>query len=176
MKSCFLFPGQGAQYPGMGRDLWESCEKVQELFEFASEATSVDLKELIFNGTEEELKATDKTQISVTLINISANAVLKDIDIEADGCAGFSLGEYSALYEAGVIRLEDLFPIVKARGELMERASRNLDSSTGRAGMAAVIGLQYDDAVAVLNKLEGVYLSNYNSPIQIVLSGTAEGL
>ncbi len=209
MKNCFLFPGQGAQYPGMGRDLWESSLKVKDLFHLASDVTSMDLEKLLFEGSEEELKSTDKTQIAVTLVNLSARLALKEKGVEADGCSGFSLGEYSALYEAGVIELEDLFAIVKARGELMERASRNLDSRRFRpwgrrsrlpqvpnlgwgcrdnttapgdpgvkAGMAAVLGLEYDEAVGVLKKLKGdeVYLANYSSPIQIVLAGTHRGL
>jgi [acyl-carrier-protein] S-malonyltransferase len=96
--------------------------------------------------------------------------------VKPEGAAGFSLGEYAALYEAGVIRLEDLFPIVQARGNLMEKASRNLDSATGNPGMAAVIGLDYDGVKKALSGLEGVYLANYNSPTQIVVSGTFDGL
>jgi len=178
MKTCFLFPGQGAQYPGMGRDLWESSPGVKQLFEFASEATGVDLRRLLFEGSEEELKSTDNTQIAVTLVNLSAGCVLKERGIEADGCAGFSLGEFSALYEAGVITGQDVFSIVKARGALMEKASRNLDSDSGRAGMAAVIGLTPEEVDHLLSKLEGVavFPANLNSPTQVVISGTAEGL
>ncbi len=185
MKTCFLFPGQGAQYSGMAKDLWEASEKVKDLFSLASDSTGMDLKKLLFEGSEEELKATDKTQVAVTLASVAASIILKEKSIEPDACAGFSLGEYSALYEAGVIRLEDLFPIVKARGELMEKASRNLDSAGGSAGMAAAIGLSYQEAseaLDALKELEGekdnsqVFLANYTSPKQIVLAGTAEGL
>ena len=90
MKICFLFPGQGAQYPGMGRDLWESSSSVRDLFELASEQTSLDLKKLIFEGTEEELKATDKTQIAVTLVNLAAAAV---VVLEQDQDSGFGFVE-----------------------------------------------------------------------------------
>ena len=176
MKTCYLFPGQGAQYPGMGKDLWEKSEPVKRLFELASDKTGIEMKKLIFEGSEEELKATDKTQVAITLINVSASAALKERGIEAAGAAGFSLGEYSALYEAGVIKLEDLFPIVKARGDLMERASRNQDSPSGNPGMAAVLGLTFEEVSEVLDNLEGVYLANYNSPAQIVVSGTYEGI
>ncbi len=175
---CFLFPGQGAQYPGMAKDLWEASDRVKELFARASDITRIDLKRLIFEGSEEELKASDKTQIAVTLTNLSASTVLNEEGLEPDGFAGFSLGEYSALYGAGVIKLADLFPIVKLRGELMERASRRADTEAGRAGMAAVIGLTYDQALAVLDRLgdEEVYLANHTSPVQVVVSGTASGL
>jgi [acyl-carrier-protein] S-malonyltransferase len=179
MKTCFLFPGQGAQYPGMGRDLWEASDGVKQLFDQASDACGVDLKRLLFEGSEEELKATDKTQIAVTLANVAASRVCQERGIIPDGFAGFSLGEYTALYEAGVLELRDLFPIVKARGEHMEKASRALDAgSDARAGMAAVLGMSYADATKVLRGLAGggVYLANYSSPQQIVLAGTAEGL
>jgi [acyl-carrier-protein] S-malonyltransferase len=180
MKTCFLFPGQGAQYPGMGKDLWESSSQVKDLFQLASDTTGMDLKRLLFEGSEEELKATDNTQVAITLVNVAAGMVLKERGIEPAGAAGFSLGEYTALYEAGVIRLEDLFPIVRERGVLMEKASRGADEpgEDGRSGMAAVIGLSYDQATDVLKSLEQdhVYLANYTSPSQVVLSGTASGL
>ncbi len=178
MKTCFLYPGQGAQYPGMGKDLWDSSPGVKELFQLASDATGMDMARLLFEGSEEELKSTDKTQVAVTLMNLTSSRVLKERGLAPDGAAGFSLGEYSALYEAGVIRLEDLFPVVKARGELMEAASRRLDSPAGPAGMAAVLGLALEDCEKVLAKLEGekVYAANYSSPRQIVLAGTADGL
>ena len=177
-RTVFLFPGQGAQYPGMAKDLWEYSSRVKELFEYASDTVKLDLKKLLFEGTEEELKATDKTQIAVTLASLAASTVLKEGGINPEGFAGFSLGEYSALYEAGVVKLKDLFNIVKIRGELMEKASRKLDSSAGNAGMAAVIGLTFDKASSVLEGLKGtdVYLANYSSPTQVVLSGTAKGL
>ena len=176
MKACYLFPGQGAQFPGMGKDLWEQSEQVKRLFELASDKTGIEMRKLIFEGSEEELKATDKTQVAITLINVAASSALKEKGISASGAAGFSLGEYSALYEAGVIKLEDLFPIVKARGDLMERASRNQDSPSGNPGMAAVLGLTLEEVSEVLETLEGVYLANYNSPVQVVVSGSFEGI
>jgi [acyl-carrier-protein] S-malonyltransferase len=184
MKTCFLYPGQGAQYPGMGKDLWGVSPKVKELFQLASEATSMDLEKLLFEGSEEELKATDNTQVAITLVNVAAGMVLKERGIEPEGLAGFSLGEYTALYEAGVIPLEDLFPIVQARGRLMQRASRSADEADGSAegagasGMAAVIGLSLEKSKEVLDKLKDdqVFLANYSSPTQVVLSGTGSGL
>ncbi len=178
MRTCFLFPGQGAQYPGMGKDLWEASPKVKELFQRASDITRMDLRRLLFEGSEEELKATDKTQVAITLVNVAAAELCRERGIAADGAAGFSLGEYTALYQAGVLRMEDLFPVVKARGELMEKASRAADAAGGRTGMAAVIGLGYQEAQKALEAAAApqVYLANYNSPKQIVLSGAAAGL
>ncbi len=164
----------------MGRDLWDSCDRVKDLFQRASEVTAMNLVKLLFEGTEEELKATDKTQLAVTLVNIAAREVLDELGVEAAGCAGFSLGEYSALYDAGVLELDDLFTVVKARGKLMEKASRHLDSEQGHPGMAAVLGLPADEALAVLATCreagQEIYLANHSSPMQIVLAGTTEGL
>jgi [acyl-carrier-protein] S-malonyltransferase len=178
MKICFLFPGQGAQYPGMAKDLWEASHKVKDLFKKASDASGMEAEKLLFESSEEELKATDKTQVAITLASLCSSAVLKEKGILPQGCGGFSLGEYAALCEAGVVRLEDVFPIVKIRGALMEKAARSLDSQTGAPGMAAVLGISSEKVAAILEGLaaSSVYLSNHNSPNQVVVSGTAAGL
>ena len=178
MKTCFLFPGQGAQYPGMAKDLWEASHLVRELFQKASDASGMDAKKLLFDSTAEELKATDRTQVAITLANLCSSAALREKGVRMEGCAGFSLGEYAALSEAGVIRLEDVFPIVKARGELMEKAARTLDSGAGAPGMAAVLGIPAEKAASTIEALSGseVYIANQNSPAQVVVSGTAAGL
>ena len=177
MKTCFLFPGQGAQYPGMGRDLWDASAGVKELFRSASEATGIDLEALLFRGSEAELQATNRTQLAVTLVNAAVARVLAERGVAAHGYAGFSVGEYAALAAAGVIAHEDLFRIVQARGELMEQASRGADTAGGRAGMAAVVGLAPEAVSAALQGAgEGVYAANFSSPRQVVLAGTVEGL
>ncbi len=162
----------------MGKDLWEASAAVKELFQCAADTTGMDVKKLLFEGTEEELKQTDKTQVAVTLVNLSAGIVLKERGIVPDGCAGFSLGEYAALVEAGVLTKEAVFPLVKLRGELMEKTARSLNSGGGAPGMAAVIGLAYEkleEAIRNSGRTD-VFIANYNSPVQTVLSGTAEGL
>ena len=178
MKTCFLFPGQGAQYPGMARDLWESSAKARDLFAAASDALQMDMKKLLFDSSAEDLKATDKTQVAMTLACLCSSAVLKERGVSPGACAGFSLGEYAALCESGVVRVQDVFPIVRIRGELMEKAARSLDSADGAPGMAAVLGMPADRVVFTLGPLapEGVYPANYNSPSQVVVSGTARGL
>ena len=175
MKICFLFPGQGAQYPGMGKDLWEESKKVKELFELASDCTGINLKTLIFEGSEDELKQTDKTQIAITLINLSSDAVLWERGITASGYAGFSLGEYSALERAGILKTKDLFAIVKQRGDVMGSACSKL---TSPSGMSAVIGMKKEEIETALKEsgTEDVFLANHNSLTQIVLSGTENGL
>jgi len=178
MKTCFLFPGQGAQYPGMAKDLWEASQNVRELFRKASDASGMDTAKLLFESSAEELKATDKTQVAITLASLCSSAVAREKGIDPEGCAGFSLGEYAALCEAGVIRLEDVFPIVKIRGDLMEKAARGLDSKSGAPGMAAVLGIPAEKAASAVEALgkEGAYVANHNAPAQVVISGTAEGL
>ena len=175
--NCFLFPGQGAQYAGMGKDLWEASESVKALFSLASEVTDMDLTHLLFDGSEEDLQVTSLTQIAVTVVNVAAGRVLRERGIEAEGYAGFSVGEYAALEAAGVVSDRDLFSIVKARGELMEQASRSADTAAGRAGMAAVIGMAPDAVVDLVTDLgDGIYAANFSSPKQVVVAGTAEAL
>ena len=178
MGNCFLYPGQGAQYPGMGKDLWEKSSEVKKLFKTASETTSMNLEKLLFEGSAEDLKATDKTQIAITLVNVASSLLLKEKGIESDIAAGFSLGEVAALWDAGIISSEDLFPLVSARGKIMEKVSRSLDTPEGSPGMAAVIGMDYDkvDSIIKSENLDELYIANYNSPVQIVLSGTDSAL
>jgi len=177
MKTCFLFPGQGAQYPGMGKDLWENSEDVKGLFKTVSDITGKDMASLLFEGSEEDLKATDNTQLAITLVNVSSSLVLKERGIEAQGCAGFSLGEYAALWQSGILGTEDLFRIVKMRGEVMEAACNSLDGPEGRPGMAAVVGLPSAEVKAALEKVPGtIYMANDNSPIQTVIAGERKAL
>jgi [acyl-carrier-protein] S-malonyltransferase len=162
----------------MAKDLWEASQTARELFRKASDASGMDTEKLLFESSAEDLKATDKTQVAITLASLCSSAVAREKGISPQGCAGFSLGEYAALCEAGVIRLEDVFPIVKIRGDLMEKAARGLDSQAGAPGMAAVLGIPADKATSAVEALgtSGVYVANHNAPSQVVISGTAEGL
>ena len=161
----------------MGKDLWDASAGVKELFRNASKVTGLDLEQLLFRGSAEDLQATNRTQIAVTLVNVAVARVLAERGVAAHGYAGFSVGEYAALAAAGVIADEDLFRIVQARGELMEQASRGADTAGGAAGMAAVIGLAPEAVTAALEDAgDGVYAANFSSPRQVVLAGTAEGL
>ena len=178
MRRCFLYPGQGAQFPGMGKDLYDEFSIVRELFQTATKAAGFDVAELIFSGTEDELKATDRSQVAITTVNLAARRILMSRGIESAGAAGFSLGEYSALVDAAVLTEDDALRLVTLRGQIMERVSRSLDSAGGSAGMAAVIGLS-PEAIEKCLKDSGVadaYPANINSPVQTVLSGTAAGL
>ncbi|NCN05887.1 MAG: ACP S-malonyltransferase [Spirochaetales bacterium] len=178
MKTAFLFPGQGAQYPGMAKDLYETSPQVRTLFEKASKTTGKDLQALLFEGTEDDLKSTDNTQIAMTLANISAAAVLQEKGINPAVVGGFSVGEYAALYTAGVLDIDALFKAVVLRGQFMEAGSRASDGPEGPSGMSAVLGLPFDEAAPIVYSLadKGVFIANHSSPTQIVLAGTATGL
>ena len=161
----------------MGKDLWDASSRVKDLFRLASEVTSIDLEDLLFRGSAADLQATNRTQIAVTVVNLAAARVLAERGVAAQGYAGFSVGEYAALAAAGVIAEDDLFRIVQARGELMERASRDADTASGPAGMAAVVGLAPEAVTSALEEAgDGVYAANFSSPRQVVVAGTAEGL
>ncbi len=178
MRRCFLYPGQGAQFPGMGKDLYDKHPEAKELFDTATAAAGFDVAELVFSGSEDDLKATDRSQVAITTVNLAARRVLLGRGIESAGAAGFSLGEYAALVDSGILSENDALQLVTLRGQIMERVSRSLDSDGGAAGMAAVIGMGSDAIVACLNDagVAGAYLANLNSPVQTVLSGTAAGL
>lgn len=170
MKSVFLFPGQGAQFPGMGKDFYETSKAVRELFELASESAKIDLKALIFEGTEEDLKQTRNTQISVALIGAAAALVCREHAITPHGAAGFSVGEWPALAEAGVVSHADMFRLVAERGRLMDEAGKRSGGST----MSAVLFLAPEAIEKTIADagLKNVWVANYNSPTQSVISGT----
>lgn len=178
MKTAFLFPGQGTQYPGMAQDLFEASAAVRDLFTLAADSTGIDVRRLLFEGTEDELKETINTQVAVTLANLAVATVLGEHGIKADGVAGFSLGEYAALVEAGVLTTAQVFPLVKRRGEFMTLACESLDRSAGAPGMAAIIGLTPDkiDAALAVAAIPNLFGANYNSPHQTVIAGTAAAL
>ena len=169
MSTCFLFPGQGAQYSGMGKDFYETSQAVRRLFELASDSSKIDLKKLLFEGSEEELKQTRNTQVAVALVGASAALCAREYGQEATGAAGFSVGEWPALAESGVVSPEDMFRLVGERGRLMDEAGKRSGGST----MSAVLFLA-PDAIEAAIKAAGVtrvWVANYNSPNQSVISG-----
>lgn len=186
-KVFFLFPGQGAQYPGMGLDLLEQAqqfgclEKLKILFSLASEITGKDMAGLIGNSSPEILKRTDISQPTITLVNLAAMTCLKEIGITPSGCAGFSLGEYSALAAAGVISEEDCLYLVNKRGIAMQAAIDRIPPGPSAPGMAAVIGLAPERVEALIKEwkeggLSDLNAANINSPRQVVVSGSSSAL
>lgn len=170
----FLFPGQGSQYVGMGEDLYKNFKSVKELFERASDELKMNLKELCFEGPDEVLKKTENVQPAVTLVNAACFTVLKEEGITPKAVAGHSLGEYAALFAAGVVDFSDIMELVKHRGEFMQKAA---DEHPG--GMVAIMGLTDDKVKAVCadaSEAGSVELANLNSPSQIILTGEDTGL
>ena len=176
MKRCFLFPGQGAQYPGMCKDFYEVSDSVKELFAIADKVTGRDLKALLFEGSAEDLKQTENTQIAVTLMNLSIRRYLSDRGLTADGTAGFSLGEFSAMVEAGILTEEQVLPMVIERGEIMARVAKENPALSGGSAMAAVIGMSSEDVSSNVETIENAYAANFNAPTQTVISGTSAGI
>jgi [acyl-carrier-protein] S-malonyltransferase len=178
-KAAFLFPGQGAQYPGMGLDFLALSKTAATLFALASEAMGMDLKVLLRDSDAKFLKRSDIAQPTVTLANLCVAAFLKDRDLQPVCVAGHSLGEYAALVSSGVISPADCLKLVVARGKAMQETVEHIAGSADSApGMAAIIGLAPDQVEALVNSsgIADLYASNINSPRQVVVAGTAKAL
>jgi [acyl-carrier-protein] S-malonyltransferase len=174
MKHAYVFPGQGSQFPGMGKAQYENSFFAKKLFEQANEILGFRISDIMFNGTEEDLKQTKVTQPAVFLHSIMA---YKSIDgVKPDMVAGHSLGEFSALVANGVLSFEDALQLVSVRARAMQKACE-INPST----MAAVLGLD-DNKVEIIcaevtqDTNEIVIPANYNCPGQLVISGTLKGI
>ncbi len=168
----FLFPGQGSQYVGMGKRALEASKRAQEVFHCAEEVTGLPLTQLCLEGPLSELTRTYYLQPALTAVNLAIYEALKEKGIVPEIVAGHSLGEYSALYAAGVVSLEDVFRLVLKRGELMEQAA---EKSPG--AMYAIIGLSHtilEEIVKLASEKGVAALANHNSPEQIVITGEEE--
>lgn len=164
-KVVFMFPGQGAQYIGMGKDFYDACEESKAVYELASKVTGLDIAKLCFEENE-EINITEYTQIAMLTTEAAIYAALKKGGKEPAACAGLSLGEYGALIASGVMSMEDAFRVVRARGIFMQEAV-----PTGGA-MAAVLGLDAKAIEEVCSNTKGIVsIANYNCPGQIVITG-----
>lgn len=164
-KTMFMFPGQGAQYIGMGKAMYDEYEKAREIFDIASKVTGLDIPALCFEEND-KLNITEYTQIAMLTAEAAVYAVMEEQGLKCDYTAGLSLGEYGALIAAGVFSYEDAFKVVRQRGIFMQEAV-----PTGGA-MAAVLGLDAAQIEKVCNETEGyVSIANYNCPGQIVITG-----
>jgi len=168
--TAFLFPGQGSQYVGMGREIHDQYPAAREVFDRAETLLDLPLRKLCFEGPLEELTLTRNLQPAVTAVNLAALAVLEDLGYGPAAVAGHSLGEYTALYAARIISLEDTLKLVKVRGALMDQAAQKFPGA-----MAAVLGLspeQLDSILAGLQSQGAIGAANFNTPEQTVISGS----
>ena len=172
----FLFPGQGSQSPGMAKDLYDEYEGVKALFSKADEACGMDMKGLLFDGTADELKATENSQPAIVLASLAVREALRAEGFESSGAAGHSLGEYSALVDAGVLTADDALRAVTARGKLMAEAGAGISSEKGENGMAAVLGIGPEAVREALDGYDDVWTANENGPTQVVIAGTKAGM
>lgn len=173
MKIGFLFPGQGSQSVGMGKDIYEQFEEVKKIYNKVYEITGIDIKKITFEGPEEELNLTKNTQLAILTMELGILEVLKEKGINADISAGLSLGEYSALIYSGAISLEDGIRIVQKRGEYMQ----NLVPE-GEWMMSAIMGLEDNKVDEICEKTTKGFVvpANYNYKGQVVISGEREAV
>ncbi|MBC8051470.1 MAG: ACP S-malonyltransferase [Sphingobacteriaceae bacterium] len=169
--NAYIFPGQGAQFLGMGKDLYESSDRAKELFEKANDILGFRITDVMFNGTEEDLKQTNVTQPAIFLHSvILADSLGKEF--KPDMVAGHSLGEFSALVSAGALSFEDGLKLVAARANAMQKACE-IQPST----MAAILGLDDYTVEEVCQMVSEIVVpANYNCPGQLVISGSIEGV
>lgn len=168
---AYVFPGQGAQFVGMGKDLYENVPQAKELFEKANEILGFRITDLMFNGTDEDLKQTKVTQPAIFLHSVILAKSL-GYDFKPEMVAGHSLGEFSALVAAGALSFEDGLRLVAARANAMQKACE-LNPST----MAAVLGLADEKVEEICASIDGVVVAaNYNCPGQLVISGANEAI
>lgn len=171
-KKAFIFPGQGSQYVGMAKDLFEKSVEAKEMIKTADDILGINLSYIMFNGPEDELKQTQFTQPAIFLHSVILAGIIRTID--ADAAAGHSLGEYSAYVASGTIQFHEAIKLVRARGVAMQEAGNE-----NKGTMAAVIGLDSGKVESLCNDAssEGiVQCANFNSPGQIVISGSVDGV
>ncbi len=171
MKKAYVFPGQGAQFVGMGKDLYEKYPGARDMFEKANEILGFRITDLMFSGTDEDLRQTKVTQPAIFLHSVILAHCMGD-NFRPDMVAGHSLGEFSALVAARALTFEDGLVLVSKRAQAMQKACEKEPST-----MAAIIGLDDDVVEAVLGGIyEVVVPANYNTPGQVVISGSEQGI
>jgi len=171
-KRAFLFPGQGSQYVGMAKDLFENSAEAKEMMQMADDVLGIKLSQMMFQGPEDELRQTEFTQPAIFLHSVVLASLLRTLDCQ--GAAGHSLGEYSALVSAGAIQFIDAIKVVRTRGVAMQKSGIENPGT-----MAAIVGLEATKVEAICSessKVGTVQCANFNSPGQIVISGSLDGV
>ncbi|MGN0739494.1 MAG: ACP S-malonyltransferase [Treponema sp.] len=177
-KYAFLFPGQGAQAPGMMKDICEAVPESRKVLDDISAIWGKDVAKLMWETEADELSRSDNSQMAITAASIAVVKALEIKGIKPSAAMGFSLGEFPALYAAGVLSFEDVIKVVAKRGSIMQAVCEQIaaENSGHAPGMSAVIGLSPEQVKEIAGKCENVYAANMNSPVQTVLSGTFDGL
>ncbi len=172
-KLAVIFPGQGAQSVGMGKSLFENSDESKEVFETANRVLGKSISDICFEGPEETLQQTINTQPAILTTSLAAFEALKSkLNLNIDYTAGHSLGEYAAMYTAGVFSLEDILKLIAKRAELMNKAA-----TSTKGTMAAVLGLNKEKIEEALTSVSGIVsVANFNSPEQIVITGEIEAV
>ncbi|UOW67370.1 ACP S-malonyltransferase [Paraclostridium bifermentans] len=168
-KVALVFPGQGAQYVGMANDIYNNDDIAKKIIDEAERSVGINLKKIMFEGSDEELAKTENTQPAIVTHSIALFESLKDkIDLKYDACLGLSLGEYSALVAADAMDFNDAVAVVKKRGKYMQESV-----PLGKGAMAAILGLDREKVNEVIEQVDNgiIEVANYNSPGQIVISG-----
>ena len=169
-KIAFVYPGQGTQYVGMGKELYENNSKAKELFDKIFSSLDINLKEVMFEGPEDLLKRTDYTQPAIVSLSLVLTELLKEKGIEPDYVAGHSVGEFAAFGGANYLSIEDAVKLVAARGRIMREVAEKVNGS-----MAAVLGMNAEKIKEVLKSVDGVVEAvNFNEPNQTVIAGSKE--
>ncbi len=175
MKTAFLFPGQGSQFVGMGKDIYEKYEEAKQIYDRASQITGSNIKKLCFEQEQAELNKTENAQIAILVTSLAIAEVLKSKKIEADMCAGLSLGEYTALIYSGYLSFEEGVQLVKKRGYFMQHYLPKEQFK-----MAAIMGIESRKVEEICTTLQkqGMFVvpANYNYKLQTVISGNEEAV
>ena len=171
-KIAFVYPGQGTQYVGMGKELYENNSKAKELFDKIFSSLDIDLKKVMFEGPEDLLKRTDYTQPAIVSLSLVLTELLKEKGIEPDYVAGHSVGEFAAFGGANYLSIEDAVKLVAARGRIMREVAEKVNGS-----MAAVLGMDAEKIKETLKSVDGVVEAvNFNEPSQTVIAGEKEAV